>query len=137
MRALAFVALVVLGACAPPLSSGGEGCDLAGFRRVQQAHAGRSEVTICGRVASVRAVHRTRSGAHRDFIVDVGSGDRIEVDSNVDIMGNFPIQTGQRALVRGEYYYDGGGRQGVHFTHHATGGRHPAGFVNLDGRVYR
>ena len=84
-----------------------------------------------------RQLRRSRSGTHRVFVVDVGGNDRVQVDSNVDVMGNFPIRDGERAVVRGEYYYDAPGREGVHWTHRTDRGSHPPGYVMLDGIVYR
>jgi Protein of unknown function (DUF3465) len=137
VRAVAFalgVALYAAGCAAP---STAEHCDTAAFRAVQLAHAGHSEVTLCGTVVRAGKLRRSRSGTHRVFVVDVGAGDRIQVDANVDVMGNFPIRSGEYAIVRGEYYYDAPGRDGVHWTHRTDRGSHPAGFVTLDGVTYR
>ena len=127
-------------ACAPTASSSSGSatlCDAAAFRSVQLAHAGRSEVTLCGTVVRVGRLRRSRSGAHRIFVVDAGGGDRVTVDANVDIMGDFPIHPGERAVVRVEYYYDGPGRDGIHWTHRTDRVTHPPGFVALDGVTYR
>jgi hypothetical protein len=110
-------------------------CNLSGFLAVQHAHVNHAEVTLCGTVIRVNAVRSSRSGSHRVFVVDVGHRDTIEIDANVDIMGNFPIKPGDMAVVRGEYYYDLDGREGVHWTHRSDGG-HPAGFVILNDHRY-
>ncbi|MFN2461365.1 MAG: DUF3465 domain-containing protein [Candidatus Velthaea sp.] len=132
-------AAIVLTALALLAGCGGAGdpaaCNMAGFLAVQHAHANKAEVTLCGTVAGVRPVRVTRAGAHRVFTIDVGDDDRIEIDANVDVMGNFPVHRGDPATVRGEYYYDGAGREGVHWTHRSTG-RHAAGFVTINGRTY-
>jgi hypothetical protein len=134
--ALAGLACALLGTgCAPTASS--DSCDTAAFRSVQQSHSDRTEVTLCGTVSGVGPVRRSRSGVHRVFWVDVGGHDRVAVDANVDVMGDFPIRSGERAVVRGEYYYDAPGRDGVHWTHRTERGSHPAGFVTLDGVTYR
>jgi hypothetical protein len=73
---------------------------------------------------------------HRIFFVDVGSGDVIAIDANVDVMGEFPIRPGEQTTVRGEYYYDPDGREGVHWTHHTDRGPHPGGYVILNGLRY-
>jgi hypothetical protein len=130
------LAIVLLtAACAPTAAN--DGCDPAAFRSVENARADRSEVTLCGTVVRVAQLRRSRSGTHRVFVVDVGGNDRVQVDSNVDVMGNFPIRDGERAVVRGEYYYDAPGREGVHWTHRTDRGSHPPGYVMLDGIVYR
>jgi hypothetical protein len=122
-------------ACAPAPSP--DRCDPAAFRAVQAAHAARSEVTLCGTVVRAGRLRRSRSGTHRVFIVDLGANDRIAIDANVDVMGNFPIRNGEYAVVRGEYYYDAPGRDGVHWTHRTDRGNHPAGYITLDGVTYR
>jgi hypothetical protein len=120
-------------ACAPaPVAS----CDDAGFLADQRARVGHAEVTICGTVVRVREARRTRSGLHRSFFVDVGGGDRIEIDANLDVMGNFPVSDGETAVVHGEYYDDPDGREGIDWTHHTDRGAHPPGFVNLNGTTY-
>ena len=43
---------------------------------------------------------------------------------------------GEHAIVRGEYYYDGGSREGVHWTHHTDRGGHPPGYLILNGTSY-
>jgi hypothetical protein len=129
--------IALLAAACAPAPAPADRCDRAAFRTVQAARAGRSEVTLCGTVVRVSRVRRSRSGTHRVFIVDVGGNDRVQIDANLDIMGNFPIRTGEYAVVRGEYYYDAPGRDGVHWTHRTDRGSHPAGFVALDGVTYR
>ena len=135
------LALFALAACSSPASSDGNApvpgsCDLKTFLAVQRAHANHAEVTLCGTVTRVRPVSLSGRGSHRNFTVDVGGGDEIEISSNVDIMENFPIKEGDRTIVRGEYYYDGPSREGVHYTHRASG-RHPSGFVTIEGHTYR
>lgn len=112
-------------------------CNNAGFLATQHAHANHAEVTFCGTIARLKAPKHTRSGWHRYIYVDVGHGNTIEVDANLDEMGNFPVSVGEQATVRGEYYYDTDGREGVHWTHHTGRGSHPPGFMILDGTTYQ
>jgi hypothetical protein len=121
----------------PAGAQGAPACDNSGFLAVQHAHANRAEVTFCGIVVRVRPVKHTRSGWHRYVYVDVGHNDAIEIDANTDEMGNFPVSVGESAVVRGEYYYDEDGREGVHWTHHADGGSHPPGYLILNGTTYQ
>lgn len=140
MRAIAAAALFALlaaGCTAPAATDSPATCEPAAFRAIQTTHAARSEVTLCGTVVRIGRIRQSRSGAHRVFLVDVGANDRVQIDANVDIMGNFPIRDGERAVVRGEYYYDGPGRDGVHWTHRTDRGSHPPGFIQLDGVTYR
>jgi hypothetical protein len=112
-------------------------CNNAGFLATQHAHANRAEVTLCGTIARVWPAKRTRSGLHRYIFVDVPGGDRIEIDANLDAMGNFPVSVGQPAEIRGEYYYDQDGREGVHWTHRTDRGTHPSGYITLAGKTYQ
>ena len=127
---------VLLGGCA---SAGGydDACNNAAFLAAQHAHVNHAEVTFCGPVVRVKAPKRTRSGVHRYIYIDAGHGDVVEVDANLDEMGNFPVRAGEQAVVRGEYYYDQSGREGVHWTHHTDRGSHPPGYLILDGTTYR
>jgi hypothetical protein len=112
-------------------------CNNANFLAVQHAHVNHAEVTLCGTVARTRAPKRTRSGVHRYIFIDVPGGERIEIDANLDEMGNFPVRPGDAAEVRGEYYYDRNGREGVHWTHHTGRGSHPPGYITLNGTTYQ
>jgi len=151
---LAFVATAVLAASAlsgcantadhpnathQPNAAAGQpaACDNSGFLAAQHAHANHAEVTFCGTVVRLRAPKHTRSGWHRSIYVDVGHHDVIEIDANLDAMGNFPVTDGEQAVVRGEYYYDEDGREGVHWTHRTDRGSHPPGYLILNGSTYR
>ena len=129
--------LAALAGCAGAAGTGPGACNNAGFLATQHAHANRAEVTFCGAVVQVRPAKHTRSGWHRYIYVDVGHDNRIEIDANLDEMGNFPVSVGEQAVVRGEYYYDPDGHEGVHWTHRNNGGTHPPGSLTLDGTTYR
>jgi hypothetical protein len=138
--------LTVLAACLlfgaalgtrPAAADDAPACNNAGFLAVQHAHANHAEVTFCGTVVRLRPAKHTRSGWHRYIYVDVGHRDSIEIDANLDVMGNFPVTVGERAVVTGEYYYDPNGREGVHWTHRTDRGRHAPGYLILDGTTYR
>jgi hypothetical protein len=124
---------VLVVACTPAATP----CDPAAFHAIRLARAAHQEVTICGRVLGVGRIHRSRSGLHRAFTVDVGDREAVEVDANLDVMGIFPIRRGEAAVIRGEYYADPRGRDGLHWTHRTDRGFHPPGFVTLDGVTYR
>ena len=122
---------------APAFAQDAPACNNAGFLAVQHAHVNHAEVTFCGTVVKLRGPKRTRSGVHRYVFVDVGHNNPIEIDANVDEMGAFPVSVGDSAVVRGEYYYDEDGREGVHWTHHTDHGSHPPGFLTLNGTTYQ
>jgi hypothetical protein len=129
--------LALLAALAGCASAAGPGaCNNAGLLAAQQAHANDAEVTFCGAVVRLRPAKHTRSGWHRYIYVDAGHGDVIEIDANLDEMGNFPVTRGEQAVVHGEYYYDPDGHEGVHWTHHTDRGAHPPGYLILNGTTY-
>ena len=137
---VALVAAVILNVAGlwagPAAADDASSCNNAGFLAAQHAHANHAEVTFCGKVVRLRAARYTRSGWHRYIFVDVGHNDSIEIDANLDEMGNFPVTVGEHAVVRGEYYYDESGREGVHWTHHTDRGSHPPGYLILNGTTY-
>ncbi len=135
-RIVASLLLALVTAVAPAGAQPAPTCNLANFLAVQHAHVNHAEVVLCGTVVRLRRPRRTRSGEHRTFMVDVGRGDRIEIDANLDVMGDFPISDGESTTIQGEYYYDQNGREGVHWTHHTDRGRHPPGYIILDGTRY-
>jgi hypothetical protein len=133
---LALLLLALFCSTVPAAAQDDTSCNNAGFLAVQHAHANHAEVTFCGTVVRLRPARHTRSGWHRYIFVDVGRSNRIEIDANLDEMGNFPVSVGERAIVRGEYYYDANGREGVHWTHHTGRGAHPPGYLILNGTRY-
>lgn len=113
-------------------------CDDSAVVHAQAEGATNVEVTLCGPVTRVRRERLTRSGVHRYFSVRIAPGDEVEVIANVSAMGEFPVHVGDRAQVRGRYFHDPDGFQGVDWTHHSgPGSRWPAGYVTLNGVTYR
>lgn len=136
MRRALLAALFALAAC------GGGGtttatCDDDAFERARAAGAGGTEVTVCGTVAAAGRPRLTRSGHHLPFVVAFPDRTRVTVDANLDELGPLAVHPGQRVEVRGEYYTDPGGRDGIHWVHHTSRGTHPSGYVTLDGVTYR
>lgn len=112
-------------------------CNDQYFEEVRDRGASGTEVTICGRVRRVRPPHVSRSGRHLPFDVVLPNGDDVWIDANLDVLGALPVRPGEHATVRGEYFYDGPRRDGIHWTHRTTHGPHPPGFVILDGVRYQ
>ena len=79
-----------------------------------------------------RHSHRT----HEQFDVRGDDGSGFRVVDNVSIAPRVPVQPGDRVTVQGELVRAHVTPPIVHWTHHDPGGRHPGGFVSLDGRVY-
>jgi hypothetical protein len=114
----------------------------AGNREIYEAwRAGRSHVEVegTGVVARVLGTRNGPSGEHEGFLLHLtgpgGHGLTVRVESNLDLMGSLPVREGRAAIVRGEYEYDPRGGV-IHWTHRDPSGRHPGGFVEVDGRRY-
>lgn len=140
--ALAFAVALGASGCGTHTSalSRADACDDAGFLHARSLPAPvAQEVTVCGTVTSLRRARRTRSGAHQYFFVAVRGARPIEVVANTDEMGGpFPVRVAEPAVVRGRYYKDPDGHEGIDWTHHGTSRSWPyPGYLLLDGHTYR
>lgn len=122
--------------------SGPAGPDAANAQIYDAWRNGRSgiEVQASGSIARILGEHTGPSGPHEGFLLHLtgsgGHGLTVRVESNLDLMGSLPIRGGEPTTVRGEYDYDPRGGV-VHWTHRDPRGRHPDGFVEVDGRRYQ
>jgi hypothetical protein len=130
------LAAVLSGGCAAA-----PGDDAANAQIYDAWRAARSgiEVQASGSIARVLGERSGRSGPHEGFLLHLtgagGHGLTVRVESNLDIMGNFAVHEGDAAIVRGQYEYDPGGGV-LHWTHRDLAGRHPGGFVEVNGHRY-
>ena len=135
-RNAAFLAVAVLCACAP---SANDTTSNAAVYDAWQMHRSYVQVTANGSVARVLGTRVGPSGAHEGFLLHLrgseGRGLTVRVEDNVDITGQIPLQPGDEAVVRGEYIYDPRGGI-IHYTHRDPRGRHPSGYVRVNGRIY-
>jgi hypothetical protein len=135
-RAVAVVlGALLVGGCA----GGGGDSGNAAVYDAWRAQRSRVEVTADGTVARVLGLREGPSGRHEGFLLHLrgssGRGLTVRVEDNVDITGPIPVQPGDQVEVRGEYVYDPRGGL-IHYTHHDPRGRHPSGYVRVNGRVY-
>lgn len=72
---------------------------------------------------------------HEAFDVRSSAG-KLEVVDNVSIAPRCPVRAGDSVEIRGEMVHDPGRLPVVHWTHHDPAGRHPDGFIRLNGRLY-
>ncbi|GAC1550821.1 MAG: hypothetical protein NVS3B16_25480 [Vulcanimicrobiaceae bacterium] len=102
------------------------------------ARAGRSEITFDGTVTSApHFFYGTRTHAmHEAFDVRGDDGRTVEVVDNVALAPRIPVVVGDRVAVRGELIAEAKPEPVVHWTHHDPSGRHPDGYIVLDGRRY-
>jgi hypothetical protein len=95
------------------------------------------EVVAAGDVARVLGVDPGREGAHEGFLLRLNGGCRltVRVETNTSFTGEFPLQRGDRVVVKGEYeYYERGGV--IHWTHRDPRGHHANGYVEVHGTMY-
>jgi hypothetical protein len=136
-------ALLVLAAaagCAP--ASGGGGAPSSANAEIYaawQQHRSPLEVTASGTVVKVLGIRSGPSGRHEGFLVHLSGNEAhditIRVEDNIDLTGPIPLHSGDGVEIRGEYIFDPRGGI-VHYTHRDPRGRHPSGYVRVNGRTY-
>lgn len=121
---------MALCACTP-------GPDDAALCRAIAARASGTEVIADGTVSSVLGTNVGSSGPHEGFLLHVrgGCGATLRVETNVGFTGPIPLRAGEVVTVKGEYDHDPDGDV-IHFTHRELHGRHPSGYVELNGTYY-
>lgn len=87
-------------------------------------------VNICGTVTQVNAETDTSSGHHGDYFVQLPSGVKIEILSNLDAMAEASTDTppatwpwvavGDFVYVQGRYFFDSSSSQGIDWTEDDT-----------------
>lgn len=100
----------------------------------QRSHV---EVVADGPVTRLFGVREGRSSPHEGFLMRLASGCSliVRVEVNTVFTGSFPLSTGERVIVKGEYeYYSSGGV--IHWTHHDPRGRHENGYIDAGGTLY-
>jgi hypothetical protein len=74
---------------------------------------------------------------HQRFIVQLDSGQTLLIAHNIDVARRVePLNTGDRLQFAGEYEWNEKGGV-VHWTHHDPAGRHPAGWLRINGQTYQ
>jgi hypothetical protein len=129
-----FAAIVMLGGCA---SNGSASPDNAAVCRAFTSGTSHVEVTAQGTVVRAFGVQAGRESPHEGFLMRLSSDCSVivRVEANVDFTGTFALRPGQSVVVRGEYeYYALGGV--IHWTHRDPRGRHPGGYIQVDGHQF-
>ena len=100
----------------------------------------RFEVTARGSVARILGERTGPSGPHLGFLLHLtgsaGRGLTVRVEDNLDLTGPIVLHEGDDATIRGEYIYDARGGL-IHYTHRDRRGKHAAGYVQVEGRLYQ
>lgn len=74
---------------------------------------------------------------HQRFIVRLGSGQTLLVSHNIDLAPRIDsLRVGDTVAFYGEFEWNPKGGV-MHWTHHDPQGRHPAGWIRHDGRIYQ
>ena len=74
---------------------------------------------------------------HQRFLLELGSGQTLLISHNIDLAPRIEgLARGDSVQFFGEYEWNSKGGV-IHWTHHAPGGRHVAGWIKHRGRVYQ
>jgi hypothetical protein len=135
----ALLALAVSSGCASSGDGAGASAPNAEIYAAWQQHRSPVEVSANGTIVKVLGIRGGRSGRHEGFLVHLSGNEAhdltIRVEDNVDLTGPIPLHAGDAVELRGEYIFDP--RGGIlHYTHRDPRGRHPSGYVRVNGRMY-
>jgi uncharacterized protein DUF3465 len=131
--------LTTLGACAPAPAIKTSGAVSESDRRLARAfEQHESDVQVEGRGLVTRLLADDNEGSrHQRFIVELKTGQTILISHNIDLAPRIDtILVGDEVAFFGEYAWNSKGGT-VHWTHHDPKGRHIAGWIKHQGRVYQ
>jgi len=134
-RTLAFALTLLCVAC------GGGQAEQPNNAQVCALYAGGSsgvEVIAQGTVLGMLGTRGGPSGEHEGFLLKLSRQCDLllRVETNVDITGPVPLQTGEVVTVKGQFEDDPSGGV-IHWTHHDPRGRHVTGYVDAGGKLYQ
>lgn len=84
-------------------------------------------------VTRVLGMRDSRSGEHEGFLIEA-SGNVYKVEDNADITGPIPLHRGDTVSLLGQFECND---NVIHWTHHDPRGRHPAGYIEVNGTRYQ
>ncbi len=98
--------------------------------------ARRSDVMVEGTGVAFKLLPDDLEGSrHQKFLLRTDDSHTILVSHNIDLAPRVPLSEAQRVDFKGEYVWnDKGGL--IHWTHHDPAGRHPGGWLELNGKRY-
>ena len=98
----------------------------------------RSDVQVRGAGTVLRTLSDDDEGSrHQRFILELPSGHTLLIAHNIDLVPRIDsLQKGDRVEFYGEYEWNDKGGV-IHWTHHDPRGRHVAGWLKHQGRIYQ
>jgi hypothetical protein len=94
------------------------------------------QVTSEGVVARVLADDRDGS-RHQRFLLKLSSGQTLLIAHNIDLAPRIEsLRAGDTVAFNGEYEWNERGGV-IHWTHHDPAGKHVAGWLRHDGKIYQ
>jgi hypothetical protein len=74
---------------------------------------------------------------HQRFVVALASGQTLLISHNIDLAPRVAgLRKGDVVSFGGEYEWNAEGGV-IHWTHRDPGNRHPAGWINHNGKLYQ
>ncbi len=98
----------------------------------------RSNLVLTDRGRVIKVLSDDLKGdRHQRFLVQMANGPSILIAHNIDLAPRVRgLREGDQVRFKGEYEWtDKGGV--VHWTHHDPAGRHPGGWIELDGERFQ
>ncbi|MEZ5702682.1 MAG: DUF3465 domain-containing protein [Burkholderiaceae bacterium] len=101
-------------------------------------HEQRSGVQVTGQGVVTQSLPDDKRGSrHQRFVLTLSNGQTLLVAHNIDLAPRIPgLRPGDRVAFHGEYEWNPQGGV-VHWTHRDPKGRHAAGWLEFDGKVYQ
>ena len=97
----------------------------------------RSDVQVRGAGSVLRTLSDDEGSRHQRFILELPSGHTLLIAHNIDLAPRIDsLQKGDRVEFYGEYEWNDKGGV-IHWTHHDPRGRHVAGWLKHQGRIYQ
>ncbi len=100
--------------------------------------SGASDVQVEGEGTVIRVLpDDLNAPRHQRFIVELASGQTLLISHNIDIAPRIDeLKMGDDVSFSGEYVWNDKGGV-IHWTHHDPKGKHVAGWVTHNGRMYK
>jgi hypothetical protein len=131
--------LTTFGACTSEPEINTEGAGSESDRRLARAFdRHESDLQVEGTGTVSRLLSDDNEGdRHQRFIVELKTGQTILIAHNIDLAPRIiPLDVGDEIAFFGEYEWNEKGGT-IHWTHRDPNGRHAAGWIKHEGRVYQ